>query len=310
MRTIQHRNLKQHLDKFFKVLSKEDLSELTVKGYKQDLNYFFSWSNEYLGKKPNLSKFSNIDIIAFRQYMIKNARFSANTTNRRLEALRKFMKWAIRQKIVKNASVLEVKTVKTVRNKRPHNLTESEIHALLRAAGETKHGLAKRNYALIQLLIQTGLRVSEISDLQIRDIDLKERSGNLTVQQGKGGKQREIPLNATARRAIRSYFETREISKKNEPLFLSSEGQAISVRSIQSMMSSLVKRTKMKRIKATPHTLRHTFAISYIRQNPGKLVELATLLGHDSLDTTAIYTRPSREDLAEDLEKSKFNIYE
>lgn len=309
MRTIQHSLFKSYFNKFFKALSKEDLSPITIKGYRQDLNAFDNWANEYFGKRTNIAKLSNLDIIAFRQHMIKILRFNANTVNRRLEALRKFLKWAIRQKIIKNHTVLEVKTVKTIRNRKPHSLTESEVHSLLRAAGETKHGLAKRNYAIVQLMIQAGLRVSEVSELQLRDMELKERSGSLRVQQGKGGKQREVPLNATARRAIRAYLDTRDSNKKNEPLFLSTEGQAISVRAIQAMMNSLVRRAKIKRIKATPHSLRHTFAISYLKQNPGKIVELSTLLGHDSLDTTAIYTRPSRDDLAEDLEKSNLNIY-
>jgi integrase/recombinase XerC len=241
--------------------------------------------------------------------MLNVLRLKAATVNRRLEAVRKFLKWAIRQKIIKNSLVLEVKTVKTVRNRKPQSLTESEVHSLLKAAGETRQGLAKRNYAIVQIMIQTGLRVSEVSSLRLSDIQLQKRSGTLRVQQGKGGKQREIPLNATARRAIQSYLDTQEDKKKSEPLFVSTEGAALSVRAIQTMMSALVRRAKIKRIKVSPHTLRHTFALSYLKQNQGKVVELATLLGHDSLDTTAIYTRPSREDLADDLEKSRFNIY-
>ncbi|MBF0207224.1 MAG: tyrosine-type recombinase/integrase [Oligoflexia bacterium] len=309
MRTIQHSIFNSYFSKFFKALSKEDLSPITIKGYKQDLNAFDAWASEYFDRRTNIAKLSNIDIIAFRQHMIKVVRLNANTVNRRLEALRKFLKWAIRQKIIKNPTVLEVKTIKTVRNRRPLGLIESEVHSLLRAAGETKHGLAKRNYALVQLMVQAGLRVSEVAELQIRDIELKERSGNVRIQQGKGGKQREVPLNATARRAIRAYLNTRDGVKKNEPLFLSTEGGGISVRAIQTTMNSLGRRAKIKRVKATPHSLRHTFAISYLKENPGKIVELATLLGHDSLDTTAIYTRPSKDDLADDLEKSKFNIY-
>jgi site-specific recombinase XerD len=79
-------------------------------------------------------------------------------------------------------------------------------------------------------------------------------------------------------------------------------------RNIQATLTHLARRAKLHRIRVSAHTLRHTFALTYIRQNPGKLVELASLLGHASLDTTAIYTRPSREELAQDLERSRLNV--
>ena len=309
MRTIQSSLLKPHLKLFFKHLSREDLSNLTVRGYQYDLNIFNQWLAEFLGRRTNLTKLSRMDLVAYRQQMLNVQRLKAATVNRRLEAVRKFLKWAIRQKIIKNSLILEVKSVKTARNRKPQSLTDNEVHALLKAAGETRQGLAKRNYAIVQLMIQAGLRVSEVSALRLADIQLQKRSGTLRVQQGKGGKQREIPLNATARRAIHSYLNANDDKNKSEPLFVSAEGTTLSVRAIQTMMSTLVRRAKVKRIKVSPHTLRHTFAISYLKQNQGKIVELATLLGHDSLDTTAIYTRPSREDLAEDLERSRLNIY-
>lgn len=309
MRTIRLSILKMHLNNFFKYLSKEDLSPFTVRGYRYDLNLFDQWINEHLGRKTHISKLSNMDLIAYRQHMINVLRLSAATVNRRLEAVRKFFKWATRHKLIKNPLILEVKTVKTIRNRKPQSLTEVEVHALLKAAGETKHGLSKRNYAIVQLMVQVGLRVSEVSALRLADIQLQKRAGSLRVQQGKGGKQREVPLNSTARRAIQLYLDTQEDKKKNEPLFLSTEGTSLSVRAIQTMMSSLVRRAKIKRIKVSPHSLRHTFAITYLKQNPGKIVELASLLGHDSLDTTSVYTRPSKEDLADDLERSKLNIY-
>ena len=80
------------------------------------------------------------------------------------------------------------------------------------------------------------------------------------------------------------------------------------VRSIQAVIASLARRARIARVPASAHSLRHTFALGYLRDHPGKLVELAGLLGHDSLDTTAVYTRPSREDLAADPERSHLNV--
>jgi integrase/recombinase XerC len=118
-----------------------------------------------------------------------------------------------------------------------------------------------------------------------------------------------VPLNATARRAIRAYLDTRSsVTTKADPLFTSNREGAMPVRSIQAVIASVARRARVKRVRISAHTLRHTFALGYLRDNPGKLVELAMLLGHESLDTTAVYTRPSEEDLAADLERSHLNV--
>jgi site-specific recombinase XerD len=117
-----------------------------------------------------------------------------------------------------------------------------------------------------------------------------------------------VPLNATARRAVRGYLDSRSSAAKAEPLFLSNRDGAMPVRSIQAVIAGVVRRARVQRVPVSAHTLRHTFALGSLRDNPGKLVELASLLGHESLDTTAVYTRPSNEDLAADLERSHLNV--
>ncbi len=309
MRKIQRLTLSDGVQEFFKKLKRQDLSPTTLRGYQNDLDLFRRWAEELNGPKIKLNQLSEIDLMAYRNYMMTTKRFKAATVNRRLEALRKFFRWTARERLTKNDITHEIKSVKTVRNRSPQGLTEGEVHGILRAAGESKHGLAKRNYALVQLMVQAGLRVGETAKLCTVDVIIQSRSGIVRVQEGKGQKQREIPLNATARRALKAYLETRGRLQKNDPLFCSSRGDSISVRSIQSVISSLARRAKIKRLEVSPHSFRHTFALGYLKQNPGKLVELASLLGHESLDTTSIYTRPSVEDLAEDLEKSKLNVY-
>lgn len=157
-------------------------------------------------------------------------------------------------------------------------------------------------------MVQAGLRVSEVATLRIGDTIIRERSGGVRVRQGKGLKAREVPLNATARRALRLYLGARNGADAQESLFLSERGGAMPARTIQAVISQLARRAGIDRVRVSAHTLRHTFALNYLRQNPGKLVELASLLGHESLDTTAIYTRPSSEELAQDLERSRLNV--
>ncbi len=123
-------------------------------------------------------------------------------------------------------------------------------------------------------------------------------------------KAREVPLNATARRAPCLYLKTRgDDCEADEPFFLSKRGGIMPARTIQSVITQLARRAKITRVNVSVHTLRHTFALNYLRQNSGKLVELSQLLGHESLDTTAIYMRPSSEELAEGLERSRLNVY-
>ena len=198
--------------------------------------------------------------------------------------------------------------MRTVRDRQPVGLTDIEVHAILRAAGASSHGLAARNYAMVQLMLQAGLRIGEVAALQIADITMNDRSGIVRVRHGKGLKAREAPLNATARRALKQHLERRQASAKDAPLFISSRETAMPVRTIQAVITGLARRARVKRVSVSAHTLRHTFALGYLRDNPGKLVELASLLGHESLDTTAIYTRPSRDDLAADLERSHLNV--
>ena len=157
-------------------------------------------------------------------------------------------------------------------------------------------------------MLQAGLRVGEVAALRTSDVSLHDRSGAVRIREGKGLKAREVPLNATARRALKHYLAERGAHASAEPLFLSSREGPMPVRSIQAVITSLARRARIKRLTVSAHTLRHTFALGYLRDNPGKLVELAGLLGHDSLDTTAVYTRPSGDDLAADLERSHLNV--
>jgi site-specific recombinase XerD len=201
----------------------------------------------------------------------------------------------------------ELRLARTPRGTRPKGLVAPEVQALLRAAGQSRRALARRNYAVVQLLLQAGLRVSEAAALRLGDLEIHERQGRVHIC-GKGNKERYVPLNATARRALHAYLDARKEAGTQDPVFLSETGTALSVRSIQSLITELARRAHLGRIPVSAHTLRHTFALGYLKQNPGKLVELATLLGHESLDTTAIYSLPSEEDLAAEVERSSYNI--
>ena len=122
------------------------------------------------------------------------------------------------------------------------------------------------------MMLQAGLRVGEVATLRESDITLHDRSGSVRIREGKGLRAREVPSNATARRAFKHYLGERGVPAAGKPLFMSSRDAAMPVRSIQAVIASLARRARIKRIAVSAHTLRHTFALGYLHDNPGKLV--------------------------------------
>ncbi len=143
----------------------------------------------------------------------------------------------------------------------PKGLQSGEVQALLRAAGQTGHGQARRNYTRLQLLLETGLQVGEAARLVIADCEIRPRSGRVWVRAGKGRKVREVPLNASARWALSLYLKAQPDITLHDPLFLSERGgRAMSLRTIQATIQKLACRAKITHLPASCHTRRHTFA--------------------------------------------------
>ena len=103
------------------------------------------------------------------------------------------------------------------------------------------------------------------------------------------------------------YFKDRAPLSGKTPVFLSESGAGLSLRSMQALIANLARRANIAHA-VSAHTCRHTFALNFLKQHPGKLVELAVLLGHDSVETTAVYTQPSAEEMADDPERSPLNV--
>jgi site-specific recombinase XerD len=289
---------------FARSLRAADLAEATRRGYAADLGRFRAWIEDSRGAGVPLRRINTVDLANYRLHLIRSAKLRAASVNRKVQALKRFFGWAHHKKLIAANPAATLGFLRRQKRSQPKGLREEEIQALLRAAGQTGHGLARRNYALLQLLLQTGLRVGEAARLGIADCEINDRSGVVRVRTGKGGKEREVPLNASARRAVALYLNTRENHDSGEPLFLSERGgHAMSLRTMQATIQELARRAKIARIPVSAHTCRHTFALTFLRRNPGKLIELATLLGHESLDTTAVYLRPSAEELARAVEE-------
>ena len=154
---------------FLASLAHDDLAPATLRGYRYDLRHFLAWHRTVQDSAFTIEGLAEYELIAYRQHMVAAGRRPA-TVNRRLDALRRLCRWARGTGVLAADAARDVRCMRTARNRQPVGLTDIEIHALLRAAGASSHGLAARNYAIAQLMLQAGLRVGEVAALQVVDI--------------------------------------------------------------------------------------------------------------------------------------------
>ena len=297
------------LEAFRHQLMARDLAPATVQAYLHDLARFQTWlAWVHEDAPPLLTQVRTVDLAAFRTSLIHEQAHTPATVNRRLQGLRLFFQWLYDCHWIPENPAAHLRFMRKAGTRQPLALRRREVFALVHAASASPHRLAARNVALVHLMLQAGLRVGEVTALTHRDLQLHTRSGTVHVRDGKGRKARDIPLNATIRRALYAYLDTLPDVSAQTPVFLSKRGTALVVRSVQAMVARLAVHAGIQRMPVSAHTLRHTFAVHYLQRHPGKLRDLADLLGHESLDTTARYTKPSRDDVAADLERSPLNV--
>ena len=290
------------LTNFQKYLEDQDLSPLTVKGYLADLRHFARWFEQTNGEVLTVQRITPTDVKEYKQYLLRVERRKAGTVNRRLAALTSLAKWARQSKQIQSDPTENIKGVAGVA-RGPKWLDKHEQHRLMRAI-ENDLELAKKNYpkrwvtrrrdaSLILFLLHTGLRLSETVELRMKDMQISERKGNVLVQQGKGGKQRNVPLNSEARKALHEWMDIRP---QSDHLWMTVEGEheSLSGRTVQRIMQRYAKAAQLDVL--TPHICRHTFAKNLVDNGVG-LEKVAALLGHSSLNTTRIYIVPSERDL-------------
>ena len=248
-------------------------SKTTVRTYYHALQQFQTW---LVGVDADLDSFGRVDVQQYIDYLASKKK-SAATINKVFSAIKKFAKWANRPETVEDISVVKAPDMK---KQAPEGLSKVERNRLLR---ELDRAGNKRDYAIVVTMMMTGLRVSELISLDKSDTTISERKGSIRVI-GKGKKEREIPLNAEARRAITKYLEER--SDSHPALFISNRGERLSVRSVQFLLG---------KHGVHPHQLRHTFISGLVRSNEDLSV-IQSLSGHSSADMILRYSQPSKED--------------
>jgi integrase/recombinase XerC len=298
-------------DEFRNYLLNHDRSEATVKGYLADLRGFETWFEQTNGEELGPQGVTPTDVREYRQYLVMVQQHKANTVNRRLAALSAFMTWA---KITGQVDTNPTEFVRGVPQVSggPHYLDRREQFALQRAL-EKDLQIARLRYpkrwvsrqrdgSMVTFLLHTGLRLNEALKLRIGDLEISERKGTVIVRQGKGGKQRIVPLNGDARKAVQDWLAVRP-QDGSDFIWIAVENEqagSLSGRSVQRVMHRIGQDAGLKRL--TPHVLRHTFGKNLVDSGVG-LEKVAALLGHSSLNTTRIYIVPNQQDLEKAVEK-------
>ncbi len=291
----QREGVTELVEKFLQDLERQEAAPRTCASYRLDLAHFFRWFAQTVGDSPSPAAVTPTDVREYRGYLLNVERRQPATVNRRLAALRRFFRWAKAAGLAKELPTENVRGVASS-PRAPRWLEKREVDRLIRTV--ERHG-NQRDLAIVLTLRHTGLRVSELSNLTLADIDLSERKGALTVRAGKGGKFRVLPLNVDARRAISAYLAVRP-AVSDDHLFVGQRGQGVSPRAVELLVGKYARLANLEGV--TPHTLRHSFG-KHALDAGADLVSVAALLGHERLETTAVYTTPSRRDLERVVEK-------
>jgi len=296
------------VERYLDAMRNRDFSPDSIRVYKNDLSLFVRWYEAQTKQPLDVRKLTPVDLQSYRGHLQTIEGKKPATINRRVQVLRSFSRWAYDDGVLAEDIGRNVSSIPTPKRFAPKGLERNEVNAFLRAAQLSARGQGRRNYAIVQTLLQTGLRAGEVAGLHVNDLKLRERSGWLTVRSGKGRKSREVPLNASVRAALSDYLTERKLPPES-PLFVSERSGPLSVSGLEMLMKSLAHRAGIERDGINVHSWRHHFALGFLKDHPGDLVGLQRLLGHERLDTTSIYVQPSQDDLAAKMERSSSNVY-
>lgn len=290
-------SLPQPIQQWLTTLDETGKSFHTQQAYARGIRHFLDWYVSLYKAKFKVENVMPRDVRDWQAHQQQIEQSAPATVNQRLSAIKRFFKWAQQQDLV---TTNPAEHAKTIRLDQPDikSLEPNVFRRLLRVA---KHHC--RDSAILEVLGGTGIRVSELLNLKIGDIEIKPRSGLLTVRYGKGGGYREIPLTYDVRQALQDYLDNDHPhpTDSQQALWWGRDGALENRSSITRLLDKYAIHAGIE--KVTPHMLRHTFATRYLNANPDDLRGLARLLGHSSLNTVMIYTEPTLDDLNQRLER-------
>ncbi len=271
------------------------LAKNTLLSYSRDINKFFLFLRK---EKISWPEVREEDLIRFIHQQSR-AGLAPRSLARMISSLKSFYRFLLLDDIIKKNPAANLSSPR-IWLKLPHFLTVEEVESLLKQPDETKiRGV--RDRAMLELLYATGLRVSELVSLKLKDLNMAD---GFLLCRGKGGKERVVPIGESARQAIQEYLaevRPKMLKKASDSVFLTSHGRAFTRQGFWKLLKTYAKKSGLD-LRISPHILRHTFA-THLLERGADLRSVQLMLGHTQITTTQIYTHVSRERLRKVYDK-------
>jgi len=271
--TTPHTPLLLSLDQFIRELDK---SPLTIRAYRTDIQQFIKWLSENDYTVTGAHQVTRSHITEYLKYLSSKGQ-TGTTKARKLVSLQVFFSYQVKTGGIPHSPAESVDRPRKERTAKSY-LRPDEYNRVLASAGGSP-----RDFAILQLFLQTGIRVSELVAIQLKDLDPLNKT--LTIH-GKGSKEREIPLEKKAMQAIRSWLAMRPESA-DQHVFLNYQGEGFSIRGVRKMVDKYIKQAGITKHMSC-HGLRHTFGFNKGAKNMNAFA-IQKLMGHERMETTRIY---------------------
>ncbi|MDY5248634.1 MAG: tyrosine recombinase XerC [Bacilli bacterium] len=293
----------KEVEDFLTYLEKERRFSLhTVESYKEDVSFFVGFLSD------NKKSVKEVDVALIRGYLLEltNSGLSKSTIKRNIAALKHFYKFLFLRNYISNEP-FELITSPKQEEKLPDFLSDDEIVQLLEANRRRTDELSSRDQAILELMFASGLRASEVVNLTLQSLYLRERIIRVF---GKGKKERIVPFTNSCRECLEEYLNVtrRKLLDKNvnrskeNHVFLNSRGEKLTNRGLEYIMEEIEKKTGCY-MKLHPHKLRHSFATSLLSKG-ADLRTIQEFMGHESIGTTQVYTHVTYSEMKSVYDKA------
>lgn len=290
--------MNNYVEHFSVAMTEAGKSRNTVSTYARNAQLFVDWLEGITAESFN-GKINSLDVKEYTRYLSDIQKLSLNSIKAKLTALQKFAEYLSGAGYMQ---LVKVPQKKGTSEPDVEVLEKNELYKFLRYVMNTENTL---NIAVVLLLLNTGIRESELCKLELSDIDITERKGTMTIRSGKGNKYREIPLNKDARNALTAYIErNRPSNATSDKLFIGQRG-ALTRSAVYKIVSKLGEKSIGK--KVYPHMLRHQ-CFTAMAKNPNvDLKTISSLAGHSSTElTTRYYINSSKQEKTDAVDNLTF----
>lgn len=280
------------LEQFETYLSSSALAPATVVNYVADLRAFLRWSEETRDADCSPLRLEPTDVEEFCSFLREKGHAPA-TVNRRLQALRKFYGMAVAEGWTETNPAQNVSLLDERASERSRFLTPEDVDRLLAAVQRNQSRQAARDLAVIQLLLGAGLKLGELTELGLADVNLDAKQPHLCIRDASGDSSRTVSLEEEVCDALRRYLSVRQAASGVDNLCVNRDGNPLSTRSVQRLLHHYAEEAELDGL--TTQALRYVYA-KRVYESSGDLKTVARYLGHRHLATTIRYLRPSSEE--------------